>query len=237
MWMIRCLRMRMSRLVMQMMKCWMVRVWLIRYRLIRIENSWDSHFVMSCRKGNGVISIVRLTHSKIPGGEHSLTNVTSSLSVTPVPYVLTLCPNWATHPMLRHMHHFPLPYPYPEPIHLNTLTPTSWELEPSVDKELTKHISGLCIPTLSSGWPSLLLHALGAEKDNLRQNLICAYFLTRSQICDLTPNVLLALNNLVVLGYPSTHLDPAKHGYCLRIVSPLGILFRCEARFDWHRVG
>jgi hypothetical protein len=51
---------------------------------MRIEESWDAHFVLSCRTGNGAISIECLTHLRIPGGERSLANVTCRLSVTPV---------------------------------------------------------------------------------------------------------------------------------------------------------
>jgi hypothetical protein len=40
----------------------------------------------------------------------------------------------------------------------------SWQLGPSADEGLAKHVSGLCIPTISGGRPSLLLHDLGEQK-------------------------------------------------------------------------
>ena len=40
----------------------------------------------------------------------------------------------------------------------------SWKLGPSADEGLAKHVSGLCIPTVSGGLPSLLLHDLGEQK-------------------------------------------------------------------------
>jgi hypothetical protein len=42
----------------------------------------------------------------------------------------------------------------------------SWSPGPSVDEKLAKHISGLCIPRIG-GLPSLLLHDLGEERDDL----------------------------------------------------------------------
>ena len=55
--------------------------------------------------------------------------------------------------------------------HGSSLLP-SWELGPSADEKLAKHISELSIPRLSSGLPSLLLHGLGEEKDSLDRDRI-----------------------------------------------------------------
>jgi hypothetical protein len=48
----------------------------------------------------------------------------------------------------------------------------SWKLSPSADPNLAQHISELCIPTVSGGRPSLLLHDLGEEKSNLDRDRI-----------------------------------------------------------------
>jgi hypothetical protein len=48
----------------------------------------------------------------------------------------------------------------------------SWELGPSADENLAKHISELCIPTVSGGRPSLLLHDLGEERKDLDKDRI-----------------------------------------------------------------
>ena len=55
--------------------------------------------------------------------------------------------------------------------HIPSLLP-SWESSGSSTDELAKHISGLGIPTVSSGQPSLLLHDLGEEKDDLDRDRI-----------------------------------------------------------------
>jgi hypothetical protein len=43
----------------------------------------------------------------------------------------------------------------------------SWEPPSFADEELSRHVSGLRIPVVSSGRPSLLLHELGEEKSKL----------------------------------------------------------------------
>jgi hypothetical protein len=50
--------------------------------------------------------------------------------------------------------------------HIPSLIP-SWKLDDSADELLAKHVSELCIPTVSGGQPSLLLHDLGEERTGM----------------------------------------------------------------------
>jgi hypothetical protein len=47
-----------------------------------------------------------------------------------------------------------------------------WTPKYSSDDRLSKHISDLRIPTTSSGQPSLLLHDLGEERDDLDEDRV-----------------------------------------------------------------
>jgi hypothetical protein len=85
----------------------------------------------------------------------------------------------------------------------------SWKPGPSADKNLAKHISELCIPILSNGQPSLLLHDLGEEVDSERIQKI--FFgdhkcVTRCPMC-------FPPNKLIIPGYLSILLDLVKLDY------------------------
>jgi hypothetical protein len=56
--------------------------------------------------------------------------------------------------LVENAHHVPLLLP-------------SWKPDPSVDKQSAEHISRLCIPMDQNGRPSLLLHDLGEERNDL----------------------------------------------------------------------
>jgi len=43
----------------------------------------------------------------------------------------------------------------------------SWQIKMFVDEPFRKHVSDLCIPAVSGGQPSLLLHSLGEERSKL----------------------------------------------------------------------
>jgi hypothetical protein len=97
----------------------------------------------------------------------------------------------------------------------------SWKPGPSADKDLAKHISELCIPTASDGRPSLLLHDLGEERNDLdreRVERIPDIFSFANHTCVTYHSMkLLPSSDLVVPVYSSTPPDPVKLGYSSRV--------------------
>jgi len=59
----------------------------------------------------------------------------------------------------------------------------SWKPGPFADQELAKHVSELRIPIIAGGGPSMLLHALGEEKDSDRIARIPKNFSFAWDIC------------------------------------------------------
>lgn len=82
-----------------------------------------------------------------------------------------------------------------------------WELDPSSDGKLAKHIRELCIPKVSGGQPSLLLHKLGEVVDNLdrdRLERIPRIFDADSHVCVFSHSIDVFYhlhNNLANSGY------------------------------------
>ena len=111
----------------------------------------------------------------------------------------------------------------------------SWTPNFSQDSVIADHISQLCIPSVS-GQPSLLLHDLGAERDDLDEARVKHMFSLGHHTCVIR-DLVNFLHNLVILGYSSTRLDPAKPGYCSRacVVSGDSISLQSQIRLVWGR--
>jgi len=108
-----------------------------------------------------------------------------------------------------------------------------WNLGSSADEQLARHIANLRIPIVS-GQPSLLLHALGEVNES--QKWYISEIFSTSHVRHLMSNVLFAPNNLSSQG-THQHIWIRQNSATARgLVFPVGILFRHEARPDWHRV-
>jgi hypothetical protein len=97
--------------------------------------------------------------------------------------------------------------------HVPSLLP-SWKPNTSIGK-LAEHISGLAIPIVRSGQPSLLLHDLGEEKDDLDKDRIARIpdiFSFGYHTC-VTSHLMDVFTDLVIPGYSSTPPDLEKLGY------------------------